>query len=191
MVTLIGANKERYGMIVDDHGRAYVKSNNVSHISHHSTYHKNSYIVPLRTVLAGSSETICGIIKNTSSVKDIELHWLRISSDANLEVKIYADTTRNAGGNEVIMKGMNLTSKSVSVVQAYEGGVSANLTDTANGEVEIDGFFLAANTIANINLEGGMVLGKDNTYCVKVFGANGNIVKVVLASSAHATGSVL
>lgn len=176
---------------VDDHGRLYTKSNVISHMSHHATFHKNAFIEKLNTVLQGASLTTCAIITNDSNVDDVEIHWLRISADADMEIRIFVDSIYTSGGNEIVPENTNRASKNVSVIQAHEGGATGNLLVNVVIEKEIDGFFISANKPIDINLEGGIVLGKSNSYVIKAVGADTNKVKVVLATSNHAAGTKL
>lgn len=176
---------------VDDHGRLYTKANVISHMSHHATYHKNAFIKNYNTTLPGTSETVCMIAINDSSANDIESHWLRISANADVEIKIYVDGVYASGGTLVVQENTNRTSKSISSIIGYEGGASGNIVLDTTNEKEIDGFFCAANAPIDIDLQGGIIFGKENSIAVKAIGAGGDKIKITLATSAHPAGSKL
>lgn len=190
-ITIKDGQGTGFALHIDDHGRAYTRANIVSHMSHHATYHKNAYIKSFETTLAGGSETACAFIQNTDSTKDIELYWMRFSSDANVAVKIISDNDYSSGGNSLTMLNTNLGQPTALVASVYEGGASANLSLTTTHDFLVDGFFCAAYDSIWYSYDGGIVLGNTRSFAVKVTGANGDKVKITMGLALHTEGAKL
>lgn len=176
---------------VDDHGRLYTRSNYVSHMSHHATYHKNAYIKSFETTLAGATETPCAFLQNTDSTKDIEIYWLRISSDANVEFNIYSDNDYVSGGNSVKLINTNLGQPTSLDVNTYEGGASANLALLTTHNFLMDGGFVPAYGLFDSDYQGGLVLGNTRSVAIKVTGALNDKIKITMGLSLHTEGTKL
>lgn len=173
---------------VDDHGRLYVKSNIVSHMSHHTTFHKNAYVKSFETTLADTSETPCALLYNNSSSSDLEIYWVRISANAAVEVDIYTDSSYTSDGTSISSINTNIgTANALSVIQ-YEGGSSADLVVNTSSEQLADGFFLAANDLIDMSYEGGIVLPFKKGVVIKVTGAATNKVKITMGFAVHSAG---
>lgn len=176
---------------VDDHGRLYTRANIVSHMSHHATFHKNGYVKMFETTLADSTLTNCAFLQNTDGTKDLEIYWLRISADADVEIDIISDNDYASGGTALTMLNTNLGNPTSLGALVYEGGASADLVLTTTHNFLIDGLFLAANTPFNCEYEGGIVLGNTRSLAIKATGAAGNKIKVMLGFAPHAEGTKL
>ncbi|RLF67101.1 MAG: hypothetical protein DRN30_00720 [Thermoplasmata archaeon] len=180
-----------HSALVDDHGRLYTRANMISHMSHHATYHKNAYIKSFETTLADGNITSCAFLQNTDSTKDIELYWIRVSADANVQIDAISDNDYNSGGNAVTPLNTNLGNPTSLSVLAYEGGASADLILTTTHDFLIDGRFLGAYSSCNCDYEGGIVLGNTRSFAIKATGAAGNKVKVTIGFALHDEGAKL
>lgn len=176
---------------VDDHGRLYVKSNIITHLAHHATYHKNVYVSPFKTTLSDTSETPILFFQNNSSDKDLIIHNIIISSNANIETFARIGELRSSGGNLLAMvntnTGVNIAGEGV----AYEGGASADLVLDDTNSQEIDGAFIAANAPLLNDYQGAVVLAPTKTLAVYAQGAASNKVKIVMVYTSHPEGTKL
>lgn len=176
---------------VDDHGRLYTKANVVSHMSHHATYHKNGYVKSFETTLAGTGLTNCAFLQNIDNAKDIEIYWMTISADADVEIDIVSDNDYTSGGAAVTCLNTNLGNPTALSANTYEGGASADLVLSTTHDFLIDGFFLGAHRPFDPEYQGGIVLGLTRSIAVKATGAIGDKVKVTMGFALHAEGTKL
>ena len=176
---------------VDDHGRLYVVNNHVSHMSHHSTYHKNAYAVPFETTLPDATQTPVFLFGNNDSTKDIECFDLIVSANADVEIDFYLNSGYTSGGASVDSTNLNVGAGKVFTPVAYEGGDSGDLVvDTTNEEL-LGGEFISANTRVANPLEGAIVLSNNYYMSIKATGANPNVVKGYLFFTIHEEGTKL
>jgi len=180
------------GAQVDDHGRLFVKSNHVSHMSHHATYHKNAYIKEYNTTLADANETITALLYNNSSATDLEIYWLNITSDSNVTISIYiGGESFVSGGNQLTAVNTNTgTNVQSSAAVLYEGGSSADLVVTGDTN-EIDGAFIGAYDKERIDYEGGIVITYKKSLSIHAEGAASDKIKISIAFAEHAAGTKL
>jgi len=176
---------------VDDHGRLSVKSSFISHMSHHATCHKNSYMTVHNTTLQGTSETPCVLLLNSDPTKDLELYWVRVSSTAAVEVNMYSGNTYTSGGTEITYTNLNLGTPNSSVVTAYEGGASGDLVLDTTVNNLLDGGYINANSQNPGDYEGGVVLPFSQSISFKVIGAASDKIKIMLAYALHEKGTRL
>lgn len=177
--------------LVDDHGRLFVRSNHVSHLSHHSTSHKNAYIEKFETTLAGASETHCALITNDDPSKDIEIYAVRISADANIEATLCVNDVYISGGNEIDPVNFNLSTNIIPTVTSYEGGSAGDLAVDSVNEKEIDSMFILANSPNREDLEGALVIPFSKSLSIKVIGVATNRIKVTITYALHNAGTEL
>lgn len=179
------------GALVDDHGRLFTRANVISHMSHHATFHKNGYIQLFETTLPGATRTHCMFIENTDPEKDLEVHWIRVSVDAAVEIIIAHGHEYTSGGSSVTLRNSNVGQPAAVTGNFYEGGASGDLTlNTAHDRV-IDGAFMAANSREVFDYDGGLVLPNTKGLTVSAIGANTNKIKVMLGFALHEAGTQL
>jgi len=177
--------------LVDDHGRLFVRATAINPMGHHATYHKNAYIKSFETTLAGSTLSPCAFFHNTDTGRDVEIYWLRVSSNAAVQVDIVSDNDYTSGGTAVEMINTNLGSPSALTADVYEGGASGDLVlSTTNGSL-FDGFFLKENERCFCDFEGGIVLGYTRSLAIKIKGAAGDKIKITLGVALHEAGAKL
>lgn len=178
-------------LAIDDHGRAATKSITVSHLSHHATYHKNCYMGVYDTVLAGTSDTICAMLYNNSSSKDLEIYSVSVSSDANVKMTVKVGETYTSGGVVVELVNSNRSSTAAADVLSYEGGPSANMVVGTGDSKMFCGAHLGASRPFRFSYEGAVVLTPKTGIQIYVKGASTNDVRVTFAYAEHATGTKL
>jgi len=176
---------------VDNHGRLSTKAVHVSHLSHHSTYHKNTYMAIFNTTLAGTSETDCAFLYNDSTDKDIEIYFISVSCTANCELISKVGNTYTSGGVATVPVNTNLSSVAVSPALLYEGGVSADLVLASTLEREFCGAYLGSHRPLRFDYEGAVVLSPKSGITFAIVGAASDKVKVSVAYSLHNEGTRL
>lgn len=176
---------------VDNHGRLYTRANVIGHMSHHATYHKNGYIGVFNTTLADGTISPCAFLQNSDNANDIEIYWLKISSDADMEIDIISDNDYSAGGATSNMFNTNLAHPVALSATIYQGGGSGDLVLTTTHNFAIDGFFLGAHRPHCMDYDGGIVLGLTRSIAVKATGAAGNKVKVMMGFALHSKDTKL
>jgi hypothetical protein len=192
MITIIEdghgtGNKAR----VDDHGRVVVRSNMVSHMSHHASSHKNLFSLPLSTVLADGSETAVAFIKNTSPTEDMEFHIINIAADANVAYKIYVGDSYSAGGTPIIPLNTNIGTGTALVGSFYAGGASANLTVVTTLRDTLCHGYVQAYGDGIIRVDGGIILPPSKTMTVTATGAASDNILVNFYLTTHVAGTML
>ena len=176
---------------VDDHGRLFTRANVIGHMSHHATYHKNAYIGLFETTLADTSQAACAFLQNTDAGKDIEIYWMRVSANADVEVDIISDNDYGSLGAAASVYNTNLATPNALSANLYEGGASGDLVLVTTHNFPLDGYFSAANSPLSMNYDGGLVLGHTRSIAVKVTGAANDKVKVMMGFALHAKDTQL
>ena len=176
---------------VDDHGRLSVKANIVSHMSHHATYHKNAFVCTFDTTLQGTSSTPVAFLKNDKSGADFEIYWVKISSDANVEILVSGNDTRTSGGTTCTPTNTNLGSNITSSATIYKGGSAGDLVLASTVAVDLNGFFMGANAPTVFSYEGGLVLPFTKSIAIRAIGASSDKVKVTIGYAIHSEGARL
>lgn len=176
---------------VDDHGRLSVKANIVSHMSHHATYHKNGFVCTFDTTLQDTSSTPVAFLKNDKSGSDYEIYWIKISSDSNVEILVSGNDTRSSGGTSCTPTNTNLGSNIVSSATIYKGGSAGDLVLASTVAVDINGFFMGANSPVIYSYEGGIVLPFTKSLAIRAIGASTNKIKVTIGFAIHSEGTRL
>jgi len=188
---IVNGKGERFAAEVDSHGRLYTRSNMVSHMSHHATFHKNAFRKNFETVLADGNEACCALIYNTDQTKDIEIYYVRISSDANVEVIVKVNNSYSSGGNEVEMVNTNLSSAKQPTADLYEGGASGDIVVGVANSVELGGAFVGAYAPYITDEEGSIIVTPKKSLSFHVTGTAGNKVKISIGFALHDEGTKL
>lgn len=192
MKTIIeSGGSEANKAIVDDHGRLSVKSSVVSHMSHHSSWHKNAYRKVFKTTLQGTSETALAFLYNQDSSVDIEIYKIVISSDANIETIFDVGETYSSGGNSIDVVNTNLSVSTTPTVDSYEGGSGGNLALISTNEREMNGGFIGAYAPYEHNYDGGLILTPKTGISIYGIGAANNKIKITIEFALHAKGTKL
>ena len=186
-----GAGVEGYAAEVDDHGRLSVKSSMISHMSHHSTYHKNGYRKVFKTTLAGTSETACAFVYNSDQTSDFEIYKVLISSDGNADVSLKVGETYTSGGTLIEMVNTNLSVSTLPTALTYEGGAAGDLALAASNSREMNGEYLAANQPYEHNYEGGLVLTPRTGFAIHITGVANQKIKITIEMALHVKGTKL
>lgn len=177
--------------LVDDHGRLATKAVIVGHLSHHATYHKNSYRQVFETTLADSNEAVCFLLYNSDAATDIEIYDITMSSDANVEIVETVNETYASGGNSIEYVNTNLGSNKQPSVVSYEGGASDDLVTSTTNSSNIGGQFISASKPYHINMDGSVVVTFKKSYAIRVTGSAGNKVKITVQFAVHEAGTEL
>jgi len=178
-------------MKIDDHGRAYVLANTIPHMSHHCTYHKNAFSKLFQTTLSTSSEEPVFNITNNLPGKEYEIYWVRISSDANLDIHLFGGGVYTSGGNRLEMMNTYLGNGITSGATIYEGGASGSLVVDTTDATEFDGVFLGAYKPHDFNYEGGVVIPFGKSVAITADGTAGDKVKLQFGFAIHDEGQKL
>ena len=173
---------------IDNHGRAYTKSNMIGHMSHHATYHKNAFSKSFHTTLSTASEEAILNIKNNLPSTEYEIYWLRCSSNANVHVHIYGDGVYTSGGNSLEFMNTYLGSGKAPGAIAYEGGASGNLVVDISGAADFDGSHVGAYRPHDFNYEGGIVIPFGKSVTITSEGSIGDKVEVQFGFAIHDEG---
>ena len=173
---------------VDDHGRLYTKANVISHMSHHATYHKNGYVGVFDTVLADTSEAVAMHFQSNAPGTEYEVYWLRVSTTANVEIKIYNGVTYTSGGNSVELMNTYFGNGNTSNTTAHEGGSSGDIAFSSTDATVFDGDLLGAYDHHDFTYEGGIVIPFSKHLTITATGSAGASIKITLGVAAHDEG---
>lgn len=178
-------------MRVDDHGRAYVRSNNISHLLHHSTYHHNLFVINYRTTLVGTGETPVAFFRNTSPLYDFEFYIINVEADGDCDLRTYVDAKYTSGGEAVtpinMFRGSGLTMPG----EIYAGGASANLVLNTADQQQFGEMYVAARQTKALNFEGGLNFSNGYSAHLTAQGTAGTKVSLITLASWHDTGTEL
>ena len=188
---IVNGKGRRFAAEVDDHGRLYTRANVVSHMSHHATFHKNAYRCVFDTTLADGSEACVVHIKNTDQTKDVEIYYVTISADANIELNAKIGVIRTSGGTSVDAVNTNLSTSAEPTLSSYSGGASDDMVVSESDAKNLGGVFVGANQPHMQDQEGSIVVTPGKTFSFHVTGAAGNKVKIAIAFALHSEGTKL
>lgn len=180
-----------YEAQVDDHGRLYVKSNHVSHMSHHATYHKDAFMASGTLTAADGNEAPLFFIKNTTNDSDIEIYNSFISSDSNTLIQMYSNAEYSSGGDTVSPINTNLASSLTKSVSIYQGGASDDLVLTTTNAELMWSSYVGAYSQEDVNWDGMIVLPPGKSLYFTATGAASDVVKITIAYAWHSTGTAL
>lgn len=176
---------------IDDHGRLSTKAIVVGHMSHHATYHKNAYISSFETTLADANEAHCAFFRNIDAGKDVEIYYINISANAQIEASLCVNDIYTSGGNNINPVNTNLSTIITPSVEIYEGGSLGDLVVNSSNESTISSQFIDAYSVLQSDLEGSLVITYNKSLCIKVIGAAANKVKISIAFALHDAGTKL
>ena len=178
-------------LMIDNHGRARVLSNHVSHMSHHTTTHRNAFSKSFHTTLSTISEEAVLNVKNDFSGKEYEIYWLRCSSNANVHFHIYGGGVYTSGGVSVEFMNSYLGSGKTPSAVAYEGGASGSLIVDISDATNFDGSYVGAYSTHDFDYEGGIVIPFGKSVTITAEGAIGDKVEVQFGFAIHDEGEKL
>lgn len=176
---------------VDDHGRLYVRTNHVSHLSHHSTYHLNVFVTRFEVTLPDSSETVAVVLYNSRNERDIEVFDMHVSCDAAVKLSFYRDGPYVSGGDTSTPLNLHLGSGVSPEIITYEGGASGDIVVDSTSEQKFGSVFLGSHTPSNIGTDGGLIIPGNKSFSIKATGAAGTVVTGMIIHTSHAAGTVL
>jgi hypothetical protein len=179
-------------MQVDDHGRAYVLANTVSHPAHHASYHKNFFYGHHTTdVTSAGGETICALIQGTNSAIELEMYSVLISADQDVLISVYFDSLYSSGGEAAGIQNSNRTSNKALDVALYQGGAAADLAVDTARQVFVSSFNIPANTPFLYPVDGTVILGNDTSIQFSATVTTDTTVRITTGITPHATGTRL
>lgn len=188
---LVNGTGKRYAAEVDSHGRLYTRANVVSHMSHHATYHKNAFRKIFNTTLADTNEACCALLYNSDQTKDIEIYYVRISCNANVELTVKVNNTYDSGGNLLDMVNTNLSSATQPLADTYEGGANGDIVVGTSNSEDLDGAFIGAYRPYITDEEGSIIVTPKKSLSFHITGAAGNEVKISIGFALHDEGTKL
>ena len=174
---------------VDDHGRAYVLADVVSHEQHHAVYHQNLFVSFFETTLQGSAETPIAFFRNTSPEKEFEIYTIDIECDDTIQVNAYFTSTYTSGGNAVVPVNTNRGSNKRLTGEFYQGGATANLNIDRTTEIQFGRYFVKADEGRPLDFKGAAVLTDQTSIHFTAIGALDDNVSITILSSWHDVGA--
>lgn len=179
-------------MQVDDHGRAYVLANVVSHPAHHASYHKDFfYLLHSTDVTVAGGETPCALIQGINSAIELEFYAVLISADQNIVVSVYFDPLYSAGGEAITPVNSNRTANKTLSVSAYQGGAAADLTLDTTNQVFVTSFEVAASIPFLYPIDGTVILGNGTSLLFSATASADTTVRITTGTTYHAAGTKL
>lgn len=191
--SIIDGTGKRYAAKVDEEGRLKVISNLVTHPQHHSTTHKNLFLLSFNVTLTDSNETNLAFFKNRDSDVYFEFYITQVSSDGDVTAKFYFDDEYTSGGTAVTPINLNRGSgNNVSTTRAYVYDNTSNdlvLDDT--NRLHFHTQYLSARTQDSIDFQGGLIVTNGKTASCTVQGTSGDKVHLLVMTSYHVSGTEL
>jgi len=179
-------------MKVDDHGRAYVLANVVSHPAHHASYHQDFFYVYQETsATVAGGETSCALVQGINSALDLEVYSVLITCSQNTLISVYVDALYSSGGEDATVTNSNRTANKALDVQAKQGGATADLVvDTTNQKI-ITKFEVGAYVPFLYPVDGTVILGNDKSLLFSATVSADATVRVTTGITPHAAGTKL
>lgn len=177
---------------VDDHGRAYVLANTVSHPAHHASYHKDFFYAHHMTeVPGGSVETDCAIIEGINSSIELEVYSVLLTTDQNVLVSVYVDALYTSGGNVITAVNSNRTSNKTLEVGLYQGGAAADLVLNETNKQMIAMFHIPAYVPFLYPVDGTVILGNQKSLLFAVTAETATRIHLTTGLAPHPLGTKL
>lgn len=176
---------------VDYHGRLYVRTNHVSHLAHHSSSHKNSFMTHFDVTLPSTSETPVVLLYNSNMNNDLEVFDVWISANAAVEVNFYLDSAYASGGEIQIPLNMHLGSGIAPIITVYQGGTTGNLVVNTANEQYYGGAFMGGYMPELFGADGALIIPGNKGFVIKAIGTIGTRIKGMVSHSSHTTGTEL
>jgi len=186
---IVDARGTGHGMQVDDHGRAHVLANTVSHPAHHASYHKDFFYSYHQTsVPGGSVETPSALVQGANSSIELEVYAVIITCDKAAVISVYFDALYASGGTAVTPTNSNRTSNKTLDAMFYTGGGGADLVVDTAVQDQVTAFEVAAGQPFIYPIDGTVILGLDTSLLFSVTAAEVTTARVTLGLTKHVAG---
>ena len=179
---------------VDDHGRLYVLSNNVSHVQHHALYHQDLFVVFFTTTLPDTNETPCAFFKNTTGDLDMEVFLIDVGTSAASTIRFYFDAEYTSGGEVVTPLNTNRGSGnnlSIDQAEVYQGGAAGDLALDTTEQKQWDQAYTSGPDKLSFDLDGGLILSPGTSAHMTAQGAADDVVTLSAFVTSHPSGTRL
>lgn len=173
---------------VDDHGRAWVSANMVTHEQHHAAYHENLFAATFEVTLADTNEAPVAFYIQTSSANQAEIYRFFLTSPSNCQFRIYSGDTYSAGGESVTPTNMTRGSGKSLGGTFYQGGTSDDLVVTSTDRVIMFPASVIAYDTREINMGGGLICKNSNGFTITAQGTATDVVSVSVLMAEHSDG---
>lgn len=176
---------------VDNHGRLLTRSHTIGHMSHHATTHKNAYIKVMETTFPDANQTVCALLYNNDPTTELEVYWVKLSSDSSVEMTVRCGNTYTSGGTAVEFVNTHLGAVNDLNIISYEGGSSGDMIVDTTVNVEIDALYLKSYEQIDGSYDGGIIIPYKQSISFKAAGVANDKVKVTIGFAVHSKGTEL